>query len=280
MKGAALATILSQAVSAIWVIAYFLRGKSLLRIEIKYLKLKASYIGNILALGAAPFAMQIAASVLNFIMNKNLGAYGGDLAISGMGIVNSITTLMIMPIFGINQGVQPIIGYNYGAMKFDRVKEAYRLSVIFATIIVVLGWIVTRLFPEQLVYLFNNKDTELISFSTFAIKRFLIFLPIIGFQIVSSNYFQAIGKPKHSAFLGLSRQVLILIPALIILPMFFGLNGVITAGPLSDLISSIVTGIFIFIEMRRLDAHHQANQLDSTILSATQLRDPKDSEIN
>lgn len=215
-------------------------------------------MGSIIALGAAPFAMQIAASVLNFIMNTSLGKYGGDIAVSGMGIVNSITTLMIMPIFGINQGVQPIIGYNYGAMKYDRVKHTYSLAVIFATVIVVLGWIVTRLFPEQLVYLFNTDDKELITFSIFAIKRFLILLPIIGFQIVSSNYFQAIGKPLHSALLGLSRQVLILIPALIILPKFFELNGIITAGPLSDLISALITGTFIIIEMKRLDTRHQA----------------------
>lgn len=258
MKGAALATILSQAVSAIWVIAYFLRGKSLLKIKMKYLKLKPVYIGNIIALGAAPFAMQIAASVLNFIMNTSLGTYGGDVAISGMGIVNSIITLMIMPIFGINQGVQPIIGYNYGAQRYDRVKEAYKLAVIYATVIVVFGWLITRIFPEQLVYLFNNEDTELIAFGTFAIKRFLIFLPIVGFQIVSSNYFQAIGKPMHSALLGLSRQVLILIPALLILPKFFGLNGVISAGPLSDILSAVITGTFIFIEMKRLNIRHTA----------------------
>ena len=258
MKGAALATIFSQAASAAGVLLYFLRGKSLLRITIKNLRLKLSYIVKIISLGAAPFAMQIAASILNFIMNANLGAYGGDIAISGMGIVNGIVTLIIMPIFGINQGVQPIIGYNYGAKKYDRVKEAYKLAVVFATVIVVIGWTATRLFPAQMVYLFNKKDTELIDFGIFAIKRFLIFFPIVGFQIVSSNYFQAIGKPRHSALLGLSRQVLILIPALIILPKFFGLEGVLAAGPLADLVSSIITGIFIIIEMKRLDSRHRS----------------------
>lgn len=258
MRGAALATIISQAVSAIWVLAYFLGGKSLFKISKKHLKLKPVYIGSIVALGAAPFAMQIAASILNVIMNSNLLAYGGDVAISGMGIVNSIVTVMIMPIFGINQGVQPIIGYNYGAKRYDRVKEAYKLAVIFATVIVLIGWIVTRMLPKQLVYLFNNEDTELITFSVFAVKRFLMFLPIIGFQIISSNYFQAIGKPLHSALLGLSRQVLVLIPALIILPKFFGLEGVLSAGPLSDIVSSVITGIFIFIELRRLNTHHEA----------------------
>ena len=258
MKGAALATIFSQAASAAGVLLYFLKGKSLLKITIKNLRLKLSYVVKIISLGAAPFAMQIAASILNFIMNANLGAYGGDIAISGMGIVNGIVTLIIMPIFGINQGVQPIIGYNYGAKKYDRVKEAYKLAVVFATVIVVIGWTATRLFPAQMVYLFNKKDTELIDFGIFAIKRFLIFFPIVGFQIVSSNYFQAIGKPRHSALLGLSRQVLILIPALIILPKFFGLEGVLAAGPLADLVSSIITGIFIIIEMKRLDSRHQS----------------------
>ncbi|MGB8454084.1 MAG: MATE family efflux transporter [Anaerocolumna sp.] len=266
MSGAAFATVLSQIVSAIWVFAYFLRGKSLLKIQYKNLRLKASVVNGILALGLAPFAMQIAASAQNLIMNTSLVTYGGDIAISGMGIVNSIITLMIMPLFGINQGVQPIIGYNYGAKRYDRVKEAYKLAVLFATVIVVIGWSVTRLFPEQLVYLFNRKDAELISFGTRAIKRFMMFLPVIGFQIISANYFQAIGKPKHSALLGLSRQVLILIPALIILPKFFGLEGVISAGPLADVVSTVVTGIFIVIEMKRLDSRHE-----STLISPSEV---------
>ncbi len=254
MKGAAIATIFAQFVSAVWVVLYFLRGKSLLKLHLKNMILKPGVIAGILALGIAPFAMQLAASVQNFILNASLANYGGDIAISGMGIVNSIVTLMIMPIFGINQGVQPIIGFNYGARKFDRVKEAYKLAVIFATVIVIIGWILTRVCPEQLVYLFNKTDKELINFSTMALRRFMMFLPFIGFQIVSSNYFQAVGKPTHSALLGLSRQVLILIPALLILPGFFGLVGVISAGPLADVVSTVITGIFIFVEMRKLKA--------------------------
>ena len=263
MKGAAIATIISQAVSALWVMYYFIRGKSFLKLKLPYMKLKLTNIGKILALGVAPFAMQIASSVLNFIMNKGLNTYGGDTAVSGMGIVNSIVTLLIMPIFGINQGLQPIIGYNYGAEKYDRVKKAYGLGVLFATIIVVIGWVATRVFPEHLVYLFNKKDADLIAFGVKAIKRNLIFLPIIGFQIVTSNYFQAVGKPKHSAFLGLSRQVIILIPALIILPKFFGLDGIIAAAPLADLLSSILTGLFITIEMRKLNSLSKSNKTDT-----------------
>lgn len=258
MKGAALATIISQAISMVWVLAYFLRGKSLLRLHMKNLRLRIPYIGKILSLGAAPFAMQLAASVLNFIMNKGLNTYGGDMAVSGMGIVSSTITLAIMPVFGINQGVQPIIGYNYGARKYNRVKEAYIKAVLLATCIVMLGWIASRLFPRQLVSIFNHEDEALISFGTMAMKKFLIFLPVVGFQIVSSNYFQAVGKPRHSALLGLSRQVLLLIPALLILPRLFGMDGILAAGPLSDLISAVITGIFILIEMKKLDADHAA----------------------
>ena len=267
IKGAAIATILSQALSATCVMSYFLGGKSMLKLRLRALRPRPGYIANIVALGFAPFVMQIAASILNFIMNRGLGTYGGDIAISGMGIVNSITTLLIMPIFGINQGVQPIIGYNYGAMKYDRVKEAYRLAVIFATIIVVTGWLVTRLFPQQLVYLFNRKDQELINFGTQAIKRFLIFMPVVGFQIVSSNYFQAVGKPVYSALLGLSRQVLLLIPALIIFPLFLGLNGILSAGPFSDAVSSMITGCFIFREMRKLGSRQKELSLSIASIS-------------
>ena len=280
MQGAASATILAQFISAAWVFLYFLRGSSLLKITRNNLLLKTFAVKGIIIVGIAPFAMQLAASVQNLILNTSLATYGGDIAVSGMGIVNSIVTLMIMPLFGINQGVQPIIGYNYGAKKYKRVKEAYKLAVIFATAIVIIGWIVTRLFPEQLVFLFNRKDKELIKFSVFAIKRFLMFLPIIGFQIISSNYFQAVGKPKHSALLGLSRQVLILIPALLILPKFFGLNGVISAGPLADVISSVITGTFIMIEMKQLDNSHNSIKTEDLILAEADIAECIETAVN
>ncbi|HYF83841.1 MAG TPA: MATE family efflux transporter [Clostridia bacterium] len=260
IKGAAIATVLSQTVSAVWVLYHFLGGKSILKVHLKNLKLHLPMVVKIITLGAAPFLMQMAASLLNVIMNKSLTVYGGDIAVSGMGVVMSITMLILMPIFGINQGAQPIIGYNYGALKFDRVKKALKLAIFAATSIAFIGFIATRIFPYQLVAMFNREDAELIKFGARAIKIFLIFLPIIGFQIVSSNYFQAVGKPKHASFLGLSRQVLILIPALLILPRFYGLDGVLMAGPVADLTSSIITGIFLIMEMRHLDARHLESQ--------------------
>jgi putative MATE family efflux protein len=260
IKGAAIATIMSQAASAAWVLYHFLGGRSSLKVHLKNLKLSLPIVMKIATLGAAPFLMQLAASLLNWIMNKSLIVYGGDIAVSGMGVVMSITMLILMPVFGINQGAQPIIGYNYGALKFDRVKQALKLAIISATFVVCLGFVIVRAFPVQLISMFNREDAELLAFGERALKVFLTFLPIIGFQIVSANYFQAVGKPRHAAFLSLSRQVLILIPAMLILPRFFGLDGVLMAGPTSDLTSSIVTGIFLLVELRHLDARHQETQ--------------------
>lgn len=261
IKGAAIATIISQTASAVWVLHHFIGGKSTLKVHMKNLKLHKEIVKKIVTLGAAPFMMQIAASLLNTILNKSLTAYGGDIAVSGMGIVSSIATLILMPIFGINQGSQPIIGYNYGALKFDRVKKALKLAIIAATAVSCIGFVTTRLFPTQLVALFSKEDESLLKFGARAISIYLAFLPIIGFQIVSANYFQAVGKPKHSAFLSLSRQVLILIPALLIMPRFFGLDGVLMAGPTADLLSSLVTGIFLFRELAHLDIRHEESRL-------------------
>ena len=252
IRGAAIATVISQMVSAAWVLYYFLGGKSILKVHLKNLNLDFDTVKGIVSIGSAPFAMQLAASLLNVIMNRTLFAYGGDLAISGLGVVNSVAVLFLMPIFGINQGVQPIIGYNYGARKYTRVKEALKLGIISATIIVLFGFLVTQLFAREIVSMFNHEDLELIVFGSRALRIFLIFLPIIGFQIVSANYFQAVGKPMHAAFLSLSRQVLVLIPALVIMPRFFGLDGALMAGPAADLMSSIITGILITAELKHL----------------------------
>ncbi|OGO77753.1 MAG: MATE family efflux transporter [Clostridiales bacterium GWB2_37_7] len=261
IAGAAYATILSQAISAGWVLYHFMYGKSVLKLHISNFKLKLKIVGKIVSLGTPPFLIQFAASILNAIMNRSLAIYGGDVAVSAMSAVMSITMLFLMPIFGISQGVQPIIGYNYGAQKYDRVKEALKLGIIAATIVVSFGFIVTRLFSVQLISIFNAKDAELIAFGSHTLKVFLIFMPIIGFQILASNYFLAVGKPAQAGLLSLSRQVLILIPAMLILPKFFGVEGVLYAGPLSDLLSSVITGLFLYLELKHLDQKHESMQL-------------------
>ncbi len=255
VRGAAIATIISQAVNTIWIMYYFLGTKSVLKIRYKNLKLDTKVVKSIFAIGMSPFAMQLAASVVTIISNKSLLKYGGDLALGSMGVVMSIAMLVLMPIFGINQGCQPIIGYNYGAQKYDRVKQALKLAILSATVITTTGFIVIQLFPEKLIGIFNN-DPQLVSIGVHGIRIYLFMLPIIGFQIVSSNYFQAIGKARIAIFLSLSRQVIILIPLIFILPQFLGLDGVWASGPSSDALASIVTAIFLFVEIKHLNTLH------------------------
>ena len=258
IKGAAFATIFSQAVSATWVLHYFLFGKSMLKVRKPNLKIRPDIIKSIIAIGLAPFSMQIAGSILIVIMNNSLSFYGGDIAVSGMAIINNVAMMFMMPVFGINQGSQPIIGFNYGAKKYDRVKKTLKIAIGAATTVVILGFILTRFFPRQIIGIFTD-DIQLIEFGAFGLKRFLMFMPIIGFQVVSSSYFQAVGKPKQSMFLSLSRQVLILIPLVLILPKFMGLNGLLTAGPVADLSASMLTALFLGREMRNLDKQHEEN---------------------
>jgi len=253
IRGAAYATIIAQAVSSIWVLAYFLRQKSLLRISLENMKLNIPIIKRIVAIGSAPCAMQIGSSVVIIIFNKQLSIYGGDIAISALGILHSITMFVLMPIIGINQGSQPIIGYNYGAKRYDRVKDTLKSSIFAATGIVIIGFIITRIYPHSLIYLFNKDDAELLRIGTEGIKIFLLALPIIGFQIVGANYFMAVGKPKKSMFLSLSRQVIVLIPMLLILPRYYGLFGIWLAVPVSDTIAFVLTAVFLIKEVKQLN---------------------------
>ena len=262
IEGAALATILSQAVSAAWVLRYLFSDQSSLKMHMKNAKLQREIVIKIIAIGSAPFMMQVAASAVMALLNHQLRIFGGDVSISAMGVIYSIAMMIMMPIFGINQGSQPIIGFNYGAKKFDRVKKALTLAIGAATAIVLLGFIIVQLFPENLFRLFNNKDMELVAFGTQGIRIYLMMLPIIGFQIVSANYFQAVGKPKQAMILSLSRQVLVFIPALLILPRFYALKGVWAAAPTADLVSSIITGIWLAFEMKHLNDSHADLQIN------------------
>ena len=205
VKGAAVATVLSQMVSAAWVLSYFVRGKSQLRLDFRQAhKISWPVVWQIVAIGFAPFAMQLAASLQNIILNQSLAAYGGDLAISAMGIVFSVNTIFMMPIFGINQGSQPIIGFNFGAKQYDRVKETLFYAMVGATILVTLGFLATRFIPELLVSLFGRQDAELTALGVRSMKTVMALFPIIGVQIVGSNYFQAVVTEKSALHLSSS----------------------------------------------------------------------------
>ena len=178
-------------------------------------------------------------------------AYGGDLAIGSMAIITSICSIFIMPIFGLNQGAQPIIGFNYGAKNYSRVKKTYMYSLIGSTIILILSFIFIEAFPELAVGMFN-KDAKLTDITISGMRIFLLSMPIIGVQMTASNYYQAVGKSTKAMIIGLTRQVIFLIPCFIILPKFFGLRGVWAAGPTADTLAVIVSLIAIILEMRNL----------------------------
>ena len=259
IEGAAIATVLAQLISAVWVVYYFISGKSLLKISKESLTLKMDTMRYIVTLGFAQFSLQIANSFVAVIANNTLQIHGGDPAIAAYRIINNTAMIFLMIVFGVNQGMQPIIGYNYGAKQFDRVKKALYLAIFSATSVVILGFVIIRVFPENIVMLFSKAGTDghqnLVDLTANGMKIFLIALPIIGFQIVSSNYFQAIGQPKQSILLGLSRQVIVLIPATLILPSFFGLNGVWMAGPVSDIISSVLSAFFLVRAIKALNSN-------------------------
>ncbi|MGI6585885.1 MAG: MATE family efflux transporter [Gracilibacteraceae bacterium] len=254
MTGAALATILAQFISTIWIVAYFTGKRSKHKLKREYIKLKLSTVITITSLGIPGFALQLANSLLNAILNKSLLIYGGDIAVSGMGIINSLQTIFFMPVVGIKQGVQPIISFNYGSRKFNRVKEAVKLAVISATAIVVFGYVITRLFPKQIISIFN-RDPELIKFGSYGLISWFLCMPVVGFQIIASNFFQAIGKYRSAMFLTLTRQVIFLIPALIIFPKFWGINGLLHAAPFADFFSALLTGIWFFYGIKAMSAN-------------------------
>ena len=264
IKGAALATIISQIGSAVWVLWYYFRGSSMLKIRRKNLKLKPHIIKAIFAIGMSPFAMQLVASVVSAISNRALSRYGGDTAVGAMTVISSVSMIFLMPIFGINQGAQPIIGYNYGAENYKRVKDTLKFAIVGATAICLLGFVSIQLFPGTIIRFFNN-DPDLIVIGTKGLRTYLFMLPIIGFQIISANFFQCIGKAKKAIFLSMTRQVIFLIPLLIILPKLMELNGVWYAGPIADFVSSLMTGLFLIYEIKHLNHKHN-EQMDRVIM--------------
>lgn len=268
VRGSALATIVSQTVCSIWTISHFTKSKkSILKLKVCNMKLEKYIVKDIFSIGMSPFIMQLAASAVTILLNKSLAQYGGDLAIGAMALITSVTMLILMPIFGINQGAQPIIGFNYGAKQYDRVKRALKLAVIGATAISTVGFLVVEAIPHTIISVFNNKDIALINMGAHGMVIYLCMLPVIGFQIVSTNFFQAIGKAKKSIFLSLLRQVILLIPLILILPNIMGLklDGIWIAGPTSDFLSTVVTLIILIKELRKLKQPKENLKSESSI---------------
>lgn len=250
IQGAAFATIISQMLALCWQMKIFSNKRELLHLKRGIYKLKAQLVKTIIAIGISPFLMNLCACIVVIFVNNQLVKYGGDMAVGGYGISNSVATVFAMFIIGLNQGMQPIAGYNYGSKQTDRLLRVLNLAIIAATCIMTAGWIAGEFFPREIARLFTT-DKELTEMSIIATRYNMLVFPIIGFQMVVTNFFQCIGKVKISIFLSLSRQLLILIPLLAILPLFFQLNGVWYALPASDATASVIAFIIMTTYMRK-----------------------------
>ncbi len=249
IQGAALATIISQVVTAVIGLYYFTKGKSNLKLHKENLKLKGFIVKSIFVIGTAPCAMQLAISLVQVVMNKVLNETGGQIAIGAMTSISAIVMLVLMPIFGINQGAQPIIGYNYGAKNYERAKKTSLLAMGFATVILVIGFAIIQLAPATFIKMFDG-DGTMLEIATPGLRLYTITMPILAVSIMGSNYFQAIGKAKMATFLSLLRQVVILIPVILIMAKVGGLKGVWLAQPMSDMISTVIVAAILIKEFK------------------------------
>jgi Na+-driven multidrug efflux pump len=246
----------------IWVLAFSMNKKAVVKLSIQKFKPSLAIVKQIMIFGSAQFLLQFIMSGVQLLYNMSVGWYGadalgvdngGDIALSGLNINMSVIMLILMPIFGINQGSQPILGYNYGAKKFNRVLRAYLLAMGAATAMCVLGFAIAEIFPLALVKIFAPDGSDaLLRFAPWAMRVQLLLLPLNGFQIVSSNFFVVTGRPKTSIFLTTLRQFIALIPCLLIFGRIWGLWGVIAAQPVADGFSFLLTLVMVSIELKKL----------------------------
>lgn len=250
IRGAAFATILSQMMALTWQIRLFLDKGQLLHLCRGTFRLRSDLVRNIIGIGLSPFSMNVCACIVVIFINKSLQKYGGDLAVGAYGIANRIGFIFVMVCMGVNQGMQPIAGYNYGARRYDRLIGVLKLAVFSATCVTTLGFVVAQFFPEQCVRLFTT-DATLQRLAADGLRVMLAAFVIVGYQMVVTNFFQSIGKAKVSIFLSLSRQMIFLLPLVLMLPPIFGIDGVWWAMPASDTISAIVTLVIMARYMRK-----------------------------
>lgn len=265
IRGAAIATVLAQILALVWQFRIFSDRNELLHFRRGIYRLKGKIVRNVLAIGMSPFLMNLAACFIVILINKGLKEYGGDLNIGAYGIVNRLGFFFVMIVMGINQGMQPIAGYNYGARQFDRVDRVLKLTIIGATCVTTLGFLIGELAPRLAVSVFTD-DPELVRLSAEGMRIVFFCFPIIGFQMVATNFFMSVGMAGKAIFLSLSRQLLFLMPGLIFLPRIFdactewsGSWGVWCAMPLSDFLASLVAFFMLTYQLRKFRAIGAAN---------------------
>lgn len=253
VRGAALATIISQGISCVWIVRFLLGRQTTLRIRKENLRIRPKTVGPCIALGVAPFIMQFTESVLNICFNTSLLKYGGDVAVGAMTILSSVMQMSMLPIQGLTQGAQPIIGFNYGAKKMDRVKKTFRLLFLSCVTFTAVIWLICMLLPQAFILIFTDQ-AELIAFTKWAMRIYMAVSLIFGVQISCQQTFIALGNAKTSVFLALLRKVLLLIPLIYILPAFMEdkLMAVFLAEPVADVIAVTTTSILFYRTYRSL----------------------------
>ena len=265
--GSALATVCGQAISCATVLWYFCLTKGVpMRLRLHMMPLHGETVRLILSLGLASFAVQAGMAAVNFVLNNLLNMYGAQSpigaegALASIGVVQRVASFVVLPLIGMSIAIQPLLGFNYGAHLFKRVKMTLAWGIAGNTVIAVVLWALVHLFPAQIVGFFGITDPNLLSFTVFALQVQLFLIPFVGFQIVGSNYFQATGQPAKSVFLSLTRQILFLIPLYIGLPMvmpvwfpgYTGLDALYFACPVADFLAIFTTGVFVLLELKRL----------------------------
>jgi putative MATE family efflux protein len=251
IKGAAAATVISQVITVLYLLYYFFSGKSSLTLHLRNLRIKGAIMREIIAVGSPSLIRQLSASALVVVINNTLRVYGGDVSIALFGIMHRMLMFVSMPLFGIAQGMQPIVGFNYGAKRYDKAKRVLALSIKATTIIATTGAILLFSFPGTIIKVFTN-DQQLFVLGVPAVRIFIMAIPLFGFQVVGSTLFQAIGKAKQALFLTVSRQV-VLMTLVLILPRLLGLTGVWLTFPLTDLLFFFVTLSFYLPQIREFD---------------------------
>ena len=256
IAGAAYATILAQLLAFLWQLKLFSDKREILHLQRGIYKPSLRIIRNIFAIGMSPFFMNACACIIVIFINRNLLTYGGDLAVGAYGIANRVAFIFVMVTMGVNQGMQPIAGYNYGAQKFDRLLRVLKLAMISATCVTTSGFLVAEFCPRLCVSLFTD-DAQLTSLSINGLRILMAAMPIVGYQMVITNFFQSIGMAKISIFLSLSRQLLLLLPLLILLPPYFGIDGVWMSMPVSDTLSALLAFVVMSRYMKKFTMLHQ-----------------------
>ena len=260
IRGAALATVIAQLVTVLYFIRYYFSGKSFLKLHLKNLVIKWDIMKSILAIGVASFARMLAGSISAILVNRTLVAYGGDYAIASFGILHRILMFAIMPGIVIGSGLQPILGFNYGAKRYDKALQAIKLAIIAATACSITVFLVLYFAPEPFISIFTT-DNELLAMATYAAKRVFLVMPMIGFMFVGSLVFQSIGKAKQSFITAVSRSILFLIPLIFILPRFLQLDGVWWSFPIADVFTVLLTLSLLIPQIKELRSMHSQQQL-------------------